>query len=124
MTYIKHFFDLEFTVVAVPHEFYVEYKIYEIVATEHGSVNPDGSEIPLWQMKDTDVRPVPVDKLEEAEVFLEGSVKWDGCSNWKLSALQQGIALHACDRKGLVRVGEIMARCWDWTEGICPKWRY
>ncbi|BAW19146.1 hypothetical protein [Ralstonia phage RP31] len=112
--HIKHFLDLNFTVVAVPAEYRVEYTVYHIEG-----IGPDDA--PLWHEKDASSSPSPVEKLEDAEVFLHGSVKWDGCSDWILDELQNNY-MHSCDREGLLRVGEVMARCWDWTAELCPNW--
>lgn len=118
---IKHFLDLMFTVVAEIKEYSVEYTVYDI---DMLGENPTTKEfdIPLWHRKGSSCTPDGVEKIEEAEVFMNGYVKWDACSNWSLDAMQRQVMYHACDREGLARVGEVMARCYDWTAELLPTW--
>ena len=55
---------------------------------------------------------------EDGEPEMSGGVKWDGCSNWETSS---ECMLHRCDRDGLLKLGQIMARCWEWTSNNLPK---
>lgn len=112
--WIRHFFDLSFTVVAVPHSHWVEYTIYDIEL-----VGNDGR--PLWHKAGAPCSPCPVKTLEEAEPYLHGTVKWDGCSNWHFDE-QERVMLHCCSREELLRFSEVMARCWDWTAELCQHW--
>jgi hypothetical protein len=47
-----------------------------------------------------------------ADVFLSGSIKWDGCSNWNFDA-QQDCMLHFCGVKQASGIGRLMARMYD-----------
>lgn len=111
---VKHLPDLRFTVVAsIPDEYQVDYRVYELLW-----INDDGTH--AWQRDGATSGPDPVETLEEAELFLHGFVKWDGCSNWHFDA-QDSLMLHGCSREDLTRLGEIMARCRDWTRELCTK---
>lgn len=99
--------DLSFTVIAMVHSHSVVFTIYEIMAWEEGDV-------PLYGDYS--------DSLETAAVFLHGSVKWDGCSNWHFDA-QDACMLHGCSREDLTRMGEVMGRCWDWAAQLLPNWQ-
>jgi len=113
---IQHWEDLEFTVVATPHEYHVDYVLYEIAGyTEPGNK-------PLWPKKGADPGPDFVESLDDAEPYLHGHVKWDGCSNWSFDEQDRGVMLHGCSRDDLLHLGEVMARCWDLTKGLCPNW--
>lgn len=120
-THTQHFFDLNFTVVAEIEEYRINYKVYDIVGLVENPEKPGVYDVPHWQEKDSVSSPNPVDSLERAEIFMEGTVKWDGCSDWLPYAVQN-CYMHSCDREGLVRVGEVMARCWDMTKTLCPNW--
>jgi hypothetical protein len=113
-THRKDMQDLRLTVVAtVPDDegYCVDYVVYE--ACYFDEVTPVS-----WRPAD-DCNGV-TDDLAKAQVFLHGHVKWDGCSNWHFD-IDDGIMLHACERWELVRVGEVMARCWDWTKELLPN---
>lgn len=104
--------DIEFSAVATPHESYVEFAVYEIEGIMEGSK-------PLWHKQGSPCFPDPVDSIEEAELFLHGSVRWDGCSNWYFNE-QDRAMLHGCGRNDLAALGEVMCRCWDWAREILP----
>lgn len=111
----KDFFELDFTVIALLHEYYVEYTIYDIEGI-------DDNKNPVWHKKNSPVAPDSVEKLSEAQIYLHGTVKFDGCSDWYFDE-QDSCMLHGCSREGISRFGEIMAICWDWTGKLIPeKW--
>lgn len=116
---IKNWDDLRFTAVATVFSHYVEFVVYEI--DYMGQDDAGEFTIPGWHRAGSMCHPDGVESLAESEPFMHGSVKWDGCSNWDIDDLQRGM-IHACDREGLIRFGEVMARCWDWTADICPNW--
>lgn len=108
--------DLRFTVVAEVKEdlneaYHVDYVVYNACYFD--------DDTPIqWRHKDNwnDI----TDTLENAEIFLHGSVKWDGCSNWWFD-IEEQIALHCCERWELTRVGEVLAFCYDWTKELLPN---
>jgi hypothetical protein len=116
----RDFLDIEFVVIAELEPEYqcsVNYTIYEIV----GMTGPHGwSEEgrALFQKAGCDSME-PIEDIARAETFAHGSVKWDGCSNWEF---QKDCMIHACDREGLERIGNVLTRCWDLTAELCPKW--
>lgn len=109
--YERHFFDLQFTVVAEVYSHWVDFKVYDMVAW--------ADDAPAWSGGGGFFN--PVDTLEEADVYLHGSVKWDGCSNWAFDE-QDRVMLHGCSRENVQRFGDVLARCWDWTAELLPNW--
>lgn len=114
---IKHFKDLNFTVVAEPKQHWVEYKVYDIEGYD------SDTNTLYYHRADSDTHPDCVDTIEESEPYLSGSVKWDGCSNWHFDE-QERCMLHGCCRQHLQRLGDIMAQCWDWTGQLIPDTWY
>lgn len=104
------FEDLWFAVTAEPDEYWVEYKVYTIFGL------PVNGAPPVYA-KDC----APADGIKDADVFLHGRVKWDGCSDWYIDEQEDDSMIHSCSRDGLTRIGEVMARCWDMTKELCPK---
>jgi hypothetical protein len=49
--------------------------------------------------------------LDEAEVFVEGSIKWDGCSN--LTHGVDGRCIHSCSREEAMKIGALIGRLYD-----------
>ncbi len=106
--------DLGFSVLAEVHEYRVEFRVFSIFGED-----VDGHL--LWVKNgDSSMNP-PTETPADAEVYLHGDVKWDGCSNWAFDE-QDRCMLHGCSRENLLALGEIMAFCWDLTAELCPKW--
>ncbi len=109
-----HFEYLGFSVIAEPNSHKVDYKVYKI-----GGKNHDDQLI--W-CKDTDHGCNGYcDKLEEADLYLHGYVKWDGCSNWHFDE-QDDVMLHFCEREQMENIGKILTKCYDLTEGLIGSW--
>ena len=116
-TSICHFFG--FTVVAIASEYYVNFTVYD---TDGFGCNEAGEPtVPLYHKSGSPCYPDPVESLNDAEPYLHGGVKWDGCSNWHFDE-QDRVMLHGCTRSDLERIGAIMAACWDWTAELLLSW--
>ena len=99
--------DLGFAIIAYVYPYRVEYQIFKNSDLDL----PEGS----WAPYEFEV------DLPQEDLYLHGSVKWDGCSNWHFDE-QDRVMLHGCDRKDLLNIGEVMALCWDWTPDLCKNW--
>jgi hypothetical protein len=110
-THIRHEISLEFTIVANPKEHRVDYTIYDMAAVEPV----------LWPRAGGIDGFDNTNSLEDAEVYLHGEVKWDGCSNWHFDE-QDRVMLHGCSKSNVQRFGDVMALCWEWTAELCPDW--
>lgn len=124
--WLRFYRDLEYIVLATAYPYYVEYVVYGVDYYESGKLDVEGQEIdyerPMLHRKDSPTSPDGVATFAEADYFLKGTVKWDGCSDWSLSDNAEGYLLHACDREALLNIGKIMAACWEWTAFTCPRW--
>ena len=117
---IKHLPELDFTIVAVTHECRVDFKIYEVIGWAESTTLGiyDVPEFYIYHAENVRL----TESIQEAELFLHGEVKWDGCSNWHFDEQDRGM-LHGCTRQELLRFGEVMAACWDWAAEIFgPSW--
>ena len=119
---IKHLPELDFTIVAVTHEYRVDFKIYEVIGWAE-STTLGVYDVPEFYIYHTETENVCLtESIQEAELYLHGEVKWDGCSNWHFDE-QDRVMLHGCTRQDVLRFGEVMAACWDWAAEIFgPSW--
>lgn len=117
---IKVFEELEFVVVATPSTHHISFKIYHVEGWQETNEGSDVWNRPLFHKADSPTSPDPVDKMEDAEVYLHGDVKWDGCSNWIFDE-QERCMLHGCRRKDVQRFGDILSACWDWAKELLPN---
>jgi hypothetical protein len=95
------FYDIDgamYRVAYTSHEHYVEYVIHDV-----GGYGDDG---PIFMENGNNV------PVEFAEVFIRGSTKWDGCSNFDFPASEHCM-IHACDRNRLASIGALLGRVWD-----------
>lgn len=104
---------LEYVADVTPHDYRVDYKIYRISEYRDG----DRSK-PCFHRKDAQSSPDNVENIEDAECFMTGHVKWDGCSNWTMTDPY----FHACSRQELEQIGQVLTLCWDLTKTLCPHW--
>ncbi len=102
--------DVDFLATVTVYDYYVEFVLYDIVS-RNGNV-------PLLRRSGTNYE--ETEKPEEADVYLHGSVKWDGCSNWHFDE-QDRVMLHGCSRGCIKRFGDAMAACWDMASVLCPN---
>ncbi len=113
----KDFEELQFTVVAEVHECRVDFKVYDIC----GRTGAPGG--PFIYHREGGVNSMDwVESLDDAEVYLHGSVKWDGCSDWSFDE-QDRVMLHGCSRHDIVRYGKIMTACFDMTKELLPNFQ-
>ena len=114
----KDFRDIGFTAIANPigddKVYVVRFEIYTIVGT-------DCDRKVYWQKRGVPTRPKPVENIDDAELYLHGDVKWDGCSNWYFYE-QDRVMLHFCGLKDIQSVGQVMERCWHWAGELMTNW--
>lgn len=111
---LYHCEDLGYSILARPQGHYVDYTVYEHAGRESVA----GSLIFYSEEDENEF----VDNVENAQVYISGSVKWDGCSNWDFIELsERKTMIHGCSREDLSNIGEVLAACWDLTALHCPQ---
>jgi hypothetical protein len=118
--HIRHCKDLNFSVVAEIHRHRVDFAIYDISGYAVGET-VGVYDVPEYPSVGQVSSMHTTANLEDAEVYLHGEVKWDGCSNWHFDE-QDRVMLHGCSKADIQRFGDVMALCWDWTAELCPSW--
>lgn len=119
----QYFLDLDYHVEYKVYPYYIEF----VVRRVNPSRNVETNEVSYyWQ---GEMGPT-LDKAE-SEIELEGSVKWDGCSNWDFHPGDKGVMegtdnqlrfmKHFCEREQMVQWGELLGRLWDMGEKV-PHW--
>lgn len=112
---VRHFGELGFSVIATQrYDYSIDYVVYR-----HDGQAEDGS---FLFHKAGEVRwPFPVATMEDAEPYLHGEVKWDGCSNWQIDENER-MPLHFCEKEEILNLGRIMVACWEWTAELLETW--
>jgi hypothetical protein len=98
-------FDLKeigFVVTAQPDEAFVEFKAYKVRERVDNcpkfEADMKGARGPIEFTTD----------LEKANVYMDGSVKWDGCSNIRFN--EQGVHyMHFCGQKEAENIGKLLS---------------
>lgn len=109
-----HWHDIWFSAIATVAETRVKIKIYEI---EGYSGN---HETIYWKALDSNGT---TDDITQAKVFMDADVKWDGCSNWLINEMTEGVYSHCCSREDVVHLGEMLKRCFDISRELVPSWK-
>lgn len=116
--HIRHLEDLHFTVVSEARDYKVDFTVYDVVGFCEGA-NKGVYDRPIWHKIGATDSMDSVETLEEAEVFLHGQVKWDGCADWYFDE-QDRVMLHTCSRAGLERYSAVMLYCYDMARELLP----
>ena len=107
---VRHLPDVDFTVVATVSEYLLEVNAYAILCRE-----------PLmWELSDT-VTTDYTEDLAKAAVFLHGSVKWDGCSNWHFDG-QDACMIHFCCVEHGQALGKLFEALYAMAAELIPTW--
>ena len=94
----------------------MDFKVYPISA-----VNDDGAY--EYRRKDADCgMDFSQNGLEDAQVFVHGNIKWDGCSNLWFDEQDTGTMLHFCGRSSIDDFRELMKRLYDLAAEVIHKW--
>lgn len=106
-----YFTDLDY---CVEYEVF-EYRIEFVVLRTATSRNVETDETTTHYMGNYG----PTNDRTEANVYLRGHVKWDGCSNWDFCTHE--CMMHFCEREDMVAVGELLGRLYDMSKMV-PHW--
>lgn len=105
----KVFEDLELHVRAgLINSHVMEYEVRDMI------IHDDGNGPPLKFR--TDDGGITSD-LNQAEILVKGSIKWDGCSH---NNFGENGYLHACCKSEMVRFGELFSRLFDMAQELMP----
>lgn len=67
---------------------------------------------PMLKLKNATNGMDEANSFETASMYMEGHIKWDGCTNYTFPA-QNDCMLHECSRKGAKAVAQIWDRLYD-----------
>ena len=95
-------------------EHFAEFRIYEIIGGNDGSP-------PLYQKSGESSSPVFEKDVAKAQVFCQGSIKWDGCVNFQFPE-QEDCMLHCCGRQDAMKIGVMFDRLYDAVSRLIPAW--
>lgn len=106
-----------FTECEVAPEHVVEVKVYELLGIE--TLQKPGRI--LFQDGNVSRDRYSTTAMSEAEVFMEGDIKWDGCSNWSFYPADN-CAIHFCGADDAAKLGELFKRLYEEAEHLIPAW--
>lgn len=108
----RNYSDIQFTVVSWPCEIAPGH-VREFLAYEVAGNLTDENKTPLYGDSFSE-------NIEDAEVFLRGSVKWDGCSNWDFPGLED-VMMHFCSVQDAKNLGILFERIYGIAEELIPN---
>lgn len=87
--------------------------IMEFVVHQRITVADDGTSV--WDSNNG-----PVYELDDATVYVSGSVKWDGCSNWDFGCAE--CLKHFCSREEAAELAVVIDRLYVLAAEHIPAW--
>ena len=106
---VDHHFDIWYSIRAWASEYDVEFEVFEMTSIQEDAER----EVPMFDSKEDHGS---TSNLDEAYRAFVGRIKRDGCSNWDLNG--DGVCPHFCSRDQAVRLGLVMALCYDYAAAI------
>lgn len=91
--------DIGYVIHFEARDYHVNFVIYTLAGIE-------------WVTNKILYEPNFCESTDLADVFLHGSVKWDGCSNWHFDE-QDRVMIHGCSRDDLEGIGLLLTKCFD-----------
>jgi hypothetical protein len=76
----------------------------------------EGGDVPCFDTPENE----PTDDFDKAEVFVEGFIKWDGCTNFEFTG-QRDTMLHRCEAEELLAIGTLLSRIHERAMGMMPE---
>lgn len=113
--------DIGFAIrlAASPHcaepGYVADFEVYELVVWRDKDGTPERHYRQRDAVSDTDV----VDRVEDAELFAEGGIKWDGCCEFELKTPNPH---HMCGRGDGERFGKMIVAIWDLAAKFLEQW--
>ena len=101
MKEIKNFTDIGYAVVAEvkDDDVHVDFKVYEI----YGEVFNMGEKVGILNYHGNNGEFTP--DIDKAKLYLHGTIKWDGCSDWWFDEQERRVMLHFCGRRDMRTLG-------------------
>lgn len=106
----------DFLIVGRAEEHRLDFTCYEVVGQELNGQ-------PGWVFNRNEWETLPdlVSDYREAQPFLSGAIKWDGCANVKFDE-QDSTMLHFCGRDDAAKIGKLFNALYDLAEKLIPAW--
>lgn len=116
---VRHFPDIRYSVVMTEKkegQCFVEFTTHELAGSDE-----TGSMLFYRKGAKSNATEEEIDDINEAEIYLEGSVKWDGCSNMVFRE-QERVMLHFCEKKEAQNIGVLMGYIYDMAEELISEY--
>lgn len=106
--------DINFAAEAVPGNdgYFANVRVWHLMG-----VQPDGT---VLYTREPHGSPEPTEDREEADVYLHGHIKWDGCANLHFDE-QDRVMLHFCGLRGAKAAGTLLERLYELAGEAMPQ---
>lgn len=101
----------DYALTATVHSHHVEFDVKHVAGE---TLSPEPAGIVLYELAGAPSTAQTTVVFEDGEPFLNGDVKWDGCSNWNFHT--DSIMAHFCGRDQAVGVGRLLDHLYKITE--------
>jgi hypothetical protein len=95
----------------------IEFSVYETVG-----FTTTYEEKPVYKRAGSDTSMDVVENIAEAQRFLHGNVKWDGCSNWSFDEHDK-VMMHFCGVRDAEDIGRLFSALYSIARDLMPQLR-
>lgn len=95
----------QYSIKYVERDLSVDFIAHEVVG-----IGADGKR--LFEVRGGEGDWIAGEPTEECEVFVSGTVKWDGCVNFDFPSVEDCM-IHRCDRRGMESIGALLLEVYD-----------
>jgi hypothetical protein len=104
----------KWAIVADAESHWVGFQVYKCIGREIVRGKPGR---PFFNRDGYTSSPDPVFELSEAQTFLGGTIKWDGCSDWMFN----DTPIHYCSMDSAKELGALMEWLYEIAEELMPE---
>jgi hypothetical protein len=109
--------DIGYLCVMEANSHYADFTVYQVV----GSSGPCETEVSEFHRAGYKSSDDLVERVEEAQIYLHGSVKWDGCADIAFDE-QENVMLHFCGQTDATNIGVLLGRIYELAARMIPAW--
>lgn len=106
-------------IVLEVHEYRMEFTCYEQVGIDCSPGNEGKALFTVPKFPGMDEMSHSID---EAEAFISGYIKWDGCMNFRFCQQSDNLLLHVCGQEETDKISPLFARLYKLAAEHLPTW--
>ena len=110
---VYHMWPEMFTIHYEVYSHRVEFEVYNIMGFQQTEFTGK-CDTPMYEAVNARSSDDTTIDIADAEIFIKGWIKWDGCSDWDFCTTD--CMMHACDSSEMIRLGDLFQELYRLTD--------